>query len=446
MKNGISVHEEEEISENLQVCAAFEVSRVMATVNEEQHQEESQQTQSVTQLEFHQAMRDFKTMFPEMDEDVIEVVLRANSGAVDATIDQLLAMSTDNENERLRTELDATENDEVPPCYSPATPPPSYQQAVPYAQSPAHSPAAVIDQSSTATINSSPTIPRRPQQVQPRSQLSKSFLQPYVSQTLPLPKRTSEKSNQKIEKPNVPLKILRNWQPPLLGPLPSRFLRLEEMKHPMKYGLKITNQQVSKGNRNVTVLSSSVLQQRMEENERQRQLSQSTEDPGLSQFLEDERIALFLQNEEFMQELRHNKEFMSTLERASSDDEDDKLKQPPDEMDSFHYSQPIHAIGDDPDAAFREKLRNMGKLSKRKFTQLAKLFSRRKRSGFRQFLGDGTNPSQDNLLLTEDNNSEISEEDSDNNLRKDDTWNSHVGGDDGTMGTMDHKKDDVHKL
>ncbi|XP_076369477.1 CUE domain-containing protein 1-like [Tachypleus tridentatus] len=410
----------------------------MATINEDQYQEESQQAQSVTQLEFHQAMRDFKTMFPEMDEDVIEVVLRANSGAVDATIDQLLAMSTDNENERLRTELDATENEEVPPCYSPATPPPSYQQAVPYAQSPAHSPAAITDQSSTATINSSPTTPRRPQQVQPRSQLSKSLLQPYMSQTLPLPKRTSEKSNQKIEKPNVPLKILRNWQPPLLGPLPSQFLRLEEIKH--------TSVQTKV--KNVTVLSSSVLQQRMEENERQRQLSQSTEDPGLSQFLEDERIALFLQNEEFMQELRHNKEFMSTLEKASpasSDDEDDKMKHPHDEMDSFHYTQPIHAIADDPDAAFREKLRNMGKLSKRKFTQLAKLFSRRKRSGFRQFLGDGTNPSQDNLLLTEDN-SEVSEEDSDNNTRKDDTWNSHVGCDIGMMGTMDQKKNDTHKL
>lgn len=30
----------------------------------------------VTQLEFRQAMRDFKTMFPDMDDDVIEVVLR----------------------------------------------------------------------------------------------------------------------------------------------------------------------------------------------------------------------------------------------------------------------------------------------------------------------------------------------------------------------------------
>lgn len=52
---------------------------------------------STMQLEFSQAMLDFKTMFPDMDGDVIEAVLRANQGAVDATIDQLLQMSTDNQ-------------------------------------------------------------------------------------------------------------------------------------------------------------------------------------------------------------------------------------------------------------------------------------------------------------------------------------------------------------
>lgn len=49
----------------------------------------------VTQLEFHQAMNDFKHMFPEMEEDVIESVLRANNGVVDTTIDQLLQMNNE---------------------------------------------------------------------------------------------------------------------------------------------------------------------------------------------------------------------------------------------------------------------------------------------------------------------------------------------------------------
>ena len=53
------------------------------------------------QLEFTQAMTDFKVMFPDMDAEVIEAVLRANNGAVDATIDHLLTMSADNEAEKL---------------------------------------------------------------------------------------------------------------------------------------------------------------------------------------------------------------------------------------------------------------------------------------------------------------------------------------------------------
>lgn len=65
--------------------------------------------QPTTQLEFHQAMADFKTMFPTMDDDVIEAVLRSNQGAVDATIDQLLSMSSDDENEKIWKEFDLEE-------------------------------------------------------------------------------------------------------------------------------------------------------------------------------------------------------------------------------------------------------------------------------------------------------------------------------------------------
>ena len=51
--------------------------------------------QQALQLDFYQAMSDFRHMFPNMDEEIIEAVLRANSGAVDATIDQLLTMNVD---------------------------------------------------------------------------------------------------------------------------------------------------------------------------------------------------------------------------------------------------------------------------------------------------------------------------------------------------------------
>lgn len=79
----------------------------MATVDHQQALEQAARhphghNPGVTQLEFTQAMADFRTMFPDMEPGVIEAVLRANGGAVDATIDQLLQMSVDVEREKRR--------------------------------------------------------------------------------------------------------------------------------------------------------------------------------------------------------------------------------------------------------------------------------------------------------------------------------------------------------
>ena len=41
-------------------------------------------------------------------------------------------------------------------------------------------------------------------------------------------------------------------------------------------------------------------------------------------------------------------------------------------------------------------------------------------------MGDGSNPSRDNLLLHEDEYSEASDDDSETEMNKKDTWNSHV--------------------
>ena len=48
-------------------------------------------------LDFYASMYHFRKMFPKFESDVIETVLRANNGAVDKTIDQLLSMSNDYE-------------------------------------------------------------------------------------------------------------------------------------------------------------------------------------------------------------------------------------------------------------------------------------------------------------------------------------------------------------
>lgn len=77
----------------------------------------SRPPRQVRRLEFNQAMEDFKTMFPSMDYEVIECVLRSNSGAVDATIDQLLQMSIDGQGSDDSSDSD----DSIPPEVS--TPP-----------------------------------------------------------------------------------------------------------------------------------------------------------------------------------------------------------------------------------------------------------------------------------------------------------------------------------
>lgn len=71
----------------------------------------SRPNRQVRRLEFNQAMEDFKTMFPSMDYEVIECVLRSNNGAVDATIDQLLQMSIDGQGSDDSSDSD----DSIPP-------------------------------------------------------------------------------------------------------------------------------------------------------------------------------------------------------------------------------------------------------------------------------------------------------------------------------------------
>lgn len=76
----------------------------------------SRPSRQVRRLEFNQAMEDFRTMFPSMDYEVIECVLRSNNGAVDATIDQLLQMSLDGQGSDDSSDSD----DSVPAEVSPA--------------------------------------------------------------------------------------------------------------------------------------------------------------------------------------------------------------------------------------------------------------------------------------------------------------------------------------
>uniref|UniRef100_A0A1B0C9E8 Putative ubiquitin-conjugating enzyme n=1 Tax=Lutzomyia longipalpis TaxID=7200 RepID=A0A1B0C9E8_LUTLO len=149
---------------------------------------------STMQLEFSQAMSDFKTMFPEMDRDVIEAVLRVNKGAVDATIDQLLAMSTDNQNEKLRNELEKSGSDE---------------QRISRETSPI--PPSTTPEKQTILLSTSP------------ANLTSTGASPKVKKASTSPEGAAG--------------MRKRWDPPILSPLPPTFLRIanlnekERLKH-----------------------------------------------------------------------------------------------------------------------------------------------------------------------------------------------------------------------
>ncbi|XP_008587208.1 PREDICTED: CUE domain-containing protein 1, partial [Galeopterus variegatus] len=279
----------------------------------------SRPARQVRRLEFNQAMDDFKTMFPNMDYDIIECVLRANSGAVDATIDQLLQMnleggggsvyedSSDSEDsippEILERTLEPDSSDEEPP---PVYSPPAYHMHMfdrPYPLAP-------------------PTPP-------PRIDVLGS----------------GPPSNQRR---------YRNWNPPLLGNLPDDFLRILPQQLDSIQGNPGVPKPVSgEGGPPPTA-------------------GQGTRDQESrwKQYLEDERIALFLQNEEFMKELQRNRDFLLALERA-----DIML------LVRLHRTcLPLPGTSDanpavSEDALFRDKLKHMGKSTRRKLFELARAFS-----------------------------------------------------------------------
>uniref|UniRef100_A0A6P6XRR6 CUE domain-containing protein 1-like n=1 Tax=Dermatophagoides pteronyssinus TaxID=6956 RepID=A0A6P6XRR6_DERPT len=313
----------------------------------------SSSSSGVTQLEFNQAMSDFKHMFPDMEEDIIEAILRANNGVVDTTIDQLLQINNETQEKKKRNKTAAAIN--------------NVEQHHPY-----NSNNIFIDDGHLAakTPNKDLNFHHHPNndQIDATSMLN----------SLPL------KNHHRISPDSLRYKY--HWQPPILGELSKDFLRIQ-LNETQK---KLTNFNVN--NEHTNLISSSFLQQKMEQNKRNRQITSMNDDPEMAQYLEDERFAILLQNEEFVRELRMNQDFMSTLDADNN-------------SSGGHYSgssipnsnTTTGGVADltqasnflDSDAIFKERLRNMGKLSKKKFTQIARLFSGRMRKNFKQLDNGG---------------------------------------------------------
>uniref|UniRef100_A0AAZ3Q7B1 CUE domain-containing protein n=1 Tax=Oncorhynchus tshawytscha TaxID=74940 RepID=A0AAZ3Q7B1_ONCTS len=330
----------------------------------------SRPNRQVRRLEFNQAMEDFKIMFPTMDYEVIECVLRSNNGAVDATIDQLLQMSIDGEGsddssdsddsippEILERSLEPDSSDEEPP---PIYSPPTYDMHIydrKYPEAPPTPP------------------PRFEAQLPPGHRQVRSY---------------------------------RNWNPPLLGNLPDDFLRILPQQLD-----SVQSSQSSLSQPSSSSSLSSIVQQTNQGGVSKPGTGGALGAPGgpggmagvvteqerkLKQYLDDERIALFLQNEEFMRELQRNREFLVALER-------DRLKYESKKFKSNHSSSYMEnstaagrchsssymenstagehcvsrsmeactAVSDD--AMFRDKLKHMGKSTRKKLFEIARSFS-----------------------------------------------------------------------
>ncbi|KAL7400205.1 hypothetical protein ABVT39_008263 [Epinephelus coioides] len=183
----------------------------------------------------------------------------------------------------------------------------------------------------------------------------------------------------------------RNWNPPLLGNLPDDFLRiLPQQLDSIKSSQSSLSQPSSSSSSSVSSINQWTAQCGSQSGAAGTSggsgltTGATEQDKKLKQYLEDERIALFLQNEEFMRELQRNREFLIALERGEQ------------------CAASMEAVSDD--ALFRDKLKHMGKSTRKKLFEIARTFSektKRRKSKRRMLLKHhslGTANSTANLL------------------------------------------------
>ncbi|XP_072047166.1 uncharacterized protein [Amphiura filiformis] len=200
-------------------------------------------------LEFNQAMRDFKVMFPKMEWATIETVLRANNGAVDATIDQLLTLTEETPNTAdpmagagaFQLDVAIQQSAQLGPATQHSQLGPTFT---------GHSPPPLVP---TFTSHSPPPMYRGPiGEEQPPPYSPPSPTSPFSQMNRPVPKNLNTSAEDdsvfqefmstlqasppsSIQSPAFTTTLStaapasvhrRRWNPPLVGELPDHFLRI----------------------------------------------------------------------------------------------------------------------------------------------------------------------------------------------------------------------------
>ncbi|XP_041347084.1 CUE domain-containing protein 1-like [Gigantopelta aegis] len=388
-------------------------------------------TRPTKHLEFNQAMSDFKFMFPNMEEDVIEAVLRANNGIVDATIDQLLTMNVDSEEipPDLQWIANIEDVDKAPNVEKDCSLHPIEDSPPPYSEA-IQSPQLLMGAGACVQKTSPRSSPLEPaashlldmgiDELALSNTEPKTPVSPWSSPISSFRRYPHSVHTMSTKKP-----LYRNWNPPVLGTLPDDFLRLSPTSNPVKRTPSVGSYEKSHHRKSSSKsliisthdFSTDMLQEKMKENERRRKLASGDIDPELTQFLEDERLAIMFQNSEFLQELRDDEDFMNTLERdrMSTSAFEPKTPSTPekeamnegygtdrqDTLEAFPFSQQLPK-SEDEDAELRRKLRHMGKASRKQFAALARrFFSRKKKKSSKHILKEKLAPSMMNLLDAE---------------------------------------------
>lgn len=313
------------------------------------------------QLEFNQAMEDFSNMFPRLDREVIESVLRSNNGAVDVTIDQLLVLDEDTDSLEPSSSLGSSFSSQgFPPSpFSMDHPPPfGEDKPPPYSPPSPNSPFSKYNlkpnnETTAAASAAAPSETERPQ---------------------PMPKDIQDPFSLSAYPPPLPARK-KVYKPALLGPLPDDFLRLPSAVP-------------QRSNHAPQEMVTNDLQERLNENKRQQNAVRKN-DKQSQQRLEDERIALLLQNEVFLEELRRNPDFISSLDRDylnAVQEQQAGEETNSTERATGNSTEPQGAVGGTPAASgsvenidVRNKLPHMGKTTKTKLSTIAKKFNKKKR-------------------------------------------------------------------